>query len=223
MFAGHAALALAIKPSLPRQSLGLLFAATFWIDLVWPVLLLLGVERVRIDPGNTAFTPLEFSHYPWTHSLLLVAGWSILFPLVVLKGRFRPLAAALGLSFLVFSHWLLDLVAHRPDLPLAPGLETKVGLGLWNSVAGTLLVEGALFAAGTFLYVRSTRPRDRTGSVALWSLLALILVIWVSQPFSPPPPSAGAIGLVGLSMWLLPFWAAWADAHRVPKAAPTAA
>src|SRR5512140_1797046 len=112
MFAGHAAMALAIKPTLPRQSLGLLFAATFWIDLVWPVLLLLGVESVRIDPGNTAFTPLEFSHYPWTHSLLLVAGWSILFPLVALRGRFRPLGASLGLAFLVFSHWILDLVAH---------------------------------------------------------------------------------------------------------------
>jgi membrane-bound metal-dependent hydrolase YbcI (DUF457 family) len=221
MFAGHAALALALKPRLPRLSLGLLFAAAFWVDLVWPVLLLLGVERVRVEPGATAFTPLDFTHYPWTHSLLLAACWAILFPLVALGGRFRSAATA-GLAFLVFSHWLLDLVTHRPDLPLVPGLPTKVGLGLWNSVAGTLLVEGALFAAGTALYVRFTRPRDRTGSLALWSLLALILFIWASGPFSPPPPGEGAIGVVGLFLGLLPLWAAWADAHREPRTAASA-
>jgi len=152
----------------------------------------------------------------------MAAVWAVLFPLVALRGRLRPLPVALGLALLVLSHWLLDLVTHRPDLPLAPGLDAKVGLGLWNSIGGTLLVEGGLFAAGTWIYVRSTRPSDRTGSVALWTLLALILVIWASGPFSPPPPSPEAIGVVGLLMCLLPLWAGWADAHREPKAAPPA-
>jgi membrane-bound metal-dependent hydrolase YbcI (DUF457 family) len=127
MFAGHAALALALKPRLPRQSLGVLFAATFFIDLVWPVLLILGIERVAIDPGNTAFTPLDFQHYPWTHSLLTVLIWA---PLAFVALRFKVSdRRVFCLAFLVFSHWLLDLLSHRPDLPLTPG-SSQFGLGL---------------------------------------------------------------------------------------------
>lgn len=214
MFAGHAALALALKPRLPRQSLGILFAATFFIDLVWPVLLILGIERVAIDPGNTAFTPLDFQHYPWTHSLLTVLIWAPLFAFVALRFKVSDRRAFLLLAFLVFSHWLLDLLSHRPDLPLTPGASPKLGLGLWNSIPGTLLVEGGLYALGVTLYVRSTVARDRVGSIGLWSLLVFIFVIWVSGPFSPPPPSAQAIGVVGLLTWLIPVWAHWADSHR---------
>ena len=222
MFAGHAAIALAVRHRLPRHSLGWLFAATYLIDLIWPILLLLGVERVAIDPGNTAFTPLYFVSYPWTHSLLMAIGWGLAFAWLRLRHP-GPWREYTWLTALVVSHWLLDMLTHRPDLPLTPGTSPKLGLGLWNSIPGTLIVEGALFAGGILLYVRHTKSRDRTGTLALWSLLALILVIWVSGPFSPPPPSAQAIGVVGLLSWLLPLWAGWADRHRsLTTGAPSA-
>ncbi len=85
MFIGHAALALAARPLAPRANLGVALAATFWLDLVWPILLLVGIERVEIDPGNTAFTPLDFVHYPWTHSLAAALAWSVLFGLACLE------------------------------------------------------------------------------------------------------------------------------------------
>lgn len=214
MFVGHAAVALAVRPQVPRRSLGLLFAAAYLIDLIWPVLLLFGVESVRIQPGDTAFTPLAFTHYPWSHSLFAVLAWAVLFGLLALRGRLRPVGEFLWLIGLVLSHWFLDLLAHRPDLPLFPGASPLVGAGLWRSVPATLLVEGGLFVVGLALYLRATRAKDRIGSAALWSLVGVLLTVWVSGPFSPPPPSEDAVGIVGLLMWLIPAWAHWADRHR---------
>jgi membrane-bound metal-dependent hydrolase YbcI (DUF457 family) len=214
MFIGHAAVALAAKPRVPGRSLGILMAAAFLIDLVWPVLLLLGVESVLIRPGDTAFTPLSFVSYPWSHSLLAVVAWAVVFAFLALRGQLRPLRDVLWLSGLVVSHWLLDALTHRPDLPLTPGASPVVGLGLWNSIPATFIVEGGLFAVGLAIYLRGTRAIDRIGTAAFWSLMVLLVVIWASGPFSPPPPSQAAIGVVGLAMWLIPLWAHWADRHR---------
>ena len=163
MFIGHAAVALAAKPLAPRVSLGVLLAAAFWLDFVGPVLVLAGIERVEIVPGDTAFTPLNFVHYPWTHSLAAALAWSVLFGLACVRAG-KCEATVLGL--LVFSHWILDAISHRPDLPLWPGSETMLGLGLGNSVPATIAVECAMFAAGVALYARSAPARDRIGSYA---------------------------------------------------------
>jgi len=211
MFVGHTALALASKARAPDAPLALLTAAVFGLDMLWPVFLLLGIERVRIDPGNTAFTPLAFDSYPWSHSLLLACIWGGLLALV--SRRHRWLMGAL-----VVSHWVLDFVAHRPDLPLWPGRSPLLGLGLWNSVAATLLVEGLLFGGAIYLYLRATRSKDWMGSFALWSLLLLQAGIWVSGPWSPPPPSARAIAWVGLAGVLFVPWAAWIERHRSARA-----
>ncbi|HEX5041929.1 MAG TPA: hypothetical protein VFV75_03435 [Candidatus Polarisedimenticolaceae bacterium] len=211
MFVGHTALALAAKARVREVPLALLIAAVFALDLLWPVFLLLGIERVRIVPGNTAFTPLAFDAYPWSHSLLLACAWGALLALVARRHR-------LLVGALVVSHWVLDVVAHRPDLPLWPGSSPLLGLGLWNSVAATLLVEGLLFAAAIYLYVRSSSPRDRMGSFALWSLLLLQTAIWASSPWAPPPPSPEAIAWVGLAGLLFVPWAAWIDGHRSARA-----
>lgn len=213
MFAGHAAVALAARPRLPRQSLGWLFAAAFFLDLIWPIMLLFGIEHVVVDPGNTAFTPLYFVSYPWSHSLLMAIGWGLVFAGVALRGL-SPWRDFTWLAALVVSHWLLDMLTHAPDLPLTPGESIKLGLGVWRSIPLTLVIEGAFFVGGLTIYARRTVARDRTGSWALWSLLALIFVIWVAGPFSPPPPSERAIATVGLLMWLFPLWGAWADRHR---------
>lgn len=212
MFIGHAALALAAKPLAPRVSLGLLLTAAYWVDIVWPALLLAGLERVEIAPGDTAFTPLAFVHYPWTHSLAAALAWSVLFGLVCRRLGARP---ALILGLLVLSHWGLDAIVHRPDLPLWPGGGTAVGLGLWNSIPGTLLLEGALFASGVAVYARHAPARDRTGVFAFWGLIGFLLLAYVANIVGPPPPSVSAVAYVGLAGGLLfAVWAWWADRHR---------
>lgn len=217
MFVGHLAVALAAKRAEPRAPLGALVAATFGLDLIWPVLLLAGVEQVRIDPGNTAFTPLDFVHYPWSHSFSMAVVWA------VIAGRasaswLKHAKAGLVIGLVVLSHWILDFITHRPDLPLWPG-GPVMGLGLWNSVAATLAVEGALFAGAIVLYARATRPTRIVGRWALWALIIFTAAIWLSGPFSPPPPSPTAIAVVGLLMWLFPLWAWWIDRARATTAA----
>lgn len=212
MFLGHFAVALAARQAAPKTSLGMLVVAGQFIDLLWPVLLLLGVERVAIDPGNTRMTPLDFEHYPISHSLLAVLGWGALLGAAWLLLR-RDRRGALVIALLVVSHWLLDFLTHAPDLPLAPG-SARVGLGLWNYPAATLLVEVGLFALGVWRYARTTRAADRTGRWAFWSFTAFLAVVYFANLTAPPPPSVTAIAWAGLALWLLPLWAWWFDRHR---------
>lgn len=115
----------------------------------------------------------------------------------------------------VVSHWVLDFVTHRPDMPLWPG-GPRVGLGLWNSVPATIAVEAVMFAAALWIYVRTTRPRDGVGRRAFVAFVVLVLVIYAANAMGPAPPSARAVAWVTLSLWLLPLWAAWFDRHRDP-------
>lgn len=121
---------------------------------------------------------------------------------------------ALILGALVLSHWVLDFISHRPDLPLMPGMEIRVGLGLWNSFAGSVIVETALFIAGVVLYVSTTKARDRVGKYALWSFLLLLVVLYVANMFGPPPPSVQALAVVAFGQWLFVLWGYWIDRHR---------
>jgi len=215
MFIGHLAVALGVKKAAPRMPLGLLVGGTFGLDLLWPIMLLAGVESVRIDPGNTAFTPLAFDSYPWSHSLLLAVFWSVVAGLIVgLSWRSGMAGSLMGMT--VASHWLLDWVTHRPDLPLWPG-GPEVGLGLWNSIPATILVEGGLFVAAIELYRRASRPIDGIGRWAFRALIALTALIWISGPLSSPPPAPGAVAIAGLAMWLFPLWGRWIDAHRTAR------
>ncbi len=209
---GHIGVALAAKRAAPRASLGTLVAAAVLLDLVWPALLLAGVERVRVDPGNTAFTPLDFEHYPFTHSAVAVALWSVAFGAVYLAliGYRRGAVVA---AVLVASHWVLDAIVHRPDLPLGFA-GPKVGFGLWSSVPATLAVELAIFAAGVLVYVRTAPARDATGRRAFAGLVVFLLVAYLANAFGPPPPSARAIAFGGFAQWLFVPWAAWIDRHR---------
>ena len=171
---------------------------------------------MRIAPGITAFTPLDFEHYPWSHSLVMTIVWGAIAGAIAFVFM-KNVRAAIVIGAVVISHWVLDLVTHRPDLPISLG-GPKVGLGLWNSIPGTLVVEGGLFVVAVALYVRSAKPRDAVGRWALWGLVALTGTIWVTQPWSPPPPSSTAVASVALAVWLFPFWALWIERHRVSVA-----
>lgn len=213
MFVGHYAVAFAAKKFHPPLGLAFLFIAAQMVDLLWPIFLLLGIEHVRIDPGNTAFTPLDFYHYPYTHSLIFVLIWSVLLAAVYGLWK-RDVRGMVVIGICVASHWVLDFITHRPDLPLAPGSSAYFGLGLWNSTVATVLVELALFAVGILFYVQSTTPKNRTGTWALWGLITFFVVIWAGNIFGPPPPSVEAIAIAGNAMWLFVLWAWWLDRNR---------
>jgi membrane-bound metal-dependent hydrolase YbcI (DUF457 family) len=217
MFIGHFAVALAAKKAVPQTSLGTLTLSAQWVDLVWPVFLLLGLEHVRIDPGNTVVTPLDFYDYPLTHSLAGSLGWSVALGLVYFAlRRFSRGAWVVGAA--VFSHWFLDALTHRPDLALYPGSHTFVGLGLWNSLAGSVAVEFAMLAVGSVLYFSSTKARDGVGRFAAAALIAVLAILYVASLVGPPPPSPRALAFVSLGAWLFVAWAYWADRHREAKA-----
>jgi hypothetical protein len=212
VFLAHVAVAFASKPLAPRTSLGVLTAAALLPDLVWPILLLTGVEDVEIDPGNTAFSPLAFVNYPFSHSLLATAMWGALVASAYFTVRgYRRGALIAGAAAL--SHWFLDALAHRPDLPLYPGSTVYAGLGLWNSAPGTTSVELGLFFAGLLIYLR----RCRAAGLAPWVFAAFLLVVFVANVVGPPPPSARAVAVVGLASWLLPVWAGFADRGRTAR------
>jgi membrane-bound metal-dependent hydrolase YbcI (DUF457 family) len=216
MFIGHFGLAFGAKKAAPAVSLGALFAACQFADLLWPALVLLGYERVAIQPGATAFTPLDFVSYPYSHSLAALCVWGIAFGAIYTLLRRARRSAFATIALLVVSHWLLDYVTHRPDLPLTPGGSARLGLGLWNSVPATLAVELTIFAAGLLLYLRATTARDRTGSIALWTLIAFLIAIYLANAFGPPPPGTAAVAWSAQAIWLLVAWAYWIDNHRIP-------
>lgn len=213
MFIGHYALGFAARKAVPDAPLPALIAAPQLLDLLWPVFLLAGIETVRIEPGKTAFTPLEFVSYPWSHSLLMSAVWGAIFALAMLAAT-RQLRVAAVVFLLVVSHWVLDWVAHRPDMPLSPWGTAKLGLGLWNSVPATLGVESALFAAGVWFYTTATRPADRTGTWAFVALVAFLLASYAGAAFGPPPPDVQTLAYGSLALWLIPLWAWWIERHR---------
>ena len=215
MFIGHYALALAAKRAAPRTSLGTLFLAVQLADMLWPVFLLLGWEQAHLVPGPNPFLILWLDSIPISHSLLTLIAWGVLFA-AVYRMRTGYGKGAIVVALAVVSHWVLDVVTHRPDMPLYPG-GPKLGLGLWNSVAGTVLIEVVMFAAGTWIYLRTTRARDAVGRYGLGALLALLGLSYGGSLLGGAPPSMRAIELGGIIFgWLFVAWAAWGDKHREP-------
>ena len=211
MFIGHFALGLAAKRATPRVSLAVLFGAAQLADILWPILVAMGIEQVRIAPGNTAVTPLDFVSYPYSHSLLLLVVWGLVFGFLFSGGDRRAFGV---LGLLVVSHWVLDVVSHRPDMPLYPG-GPRAGLGLWYSVAATVLVEVPLYLAGLWMYYGTTRPRDRAGRYGFAFLAAALLVLYIGNLIGPPPPSVTAVWVAGIAgSVIILATGLWADRHR---------
>ena len=215
MFLGHVALGMAAKRAVPRVSLAVLILAAQLADVVWPVLVAFGAEQVAIDPGNTRVTPLNFISYPYSHSLMTLILWAIAF--ACLFGWSRGRGAVLILGALVVSHWVLDVITHRPDMPILANDRTKIGFGLWNSIPGTMLVEFAIYGIGLWIYLKSTRPVDGVGRWGFGVLAAFLVVVYLANVFGPPPPSINALWIAALAgAMVLMAWAWWADRHRTP-------
>jgi hypothetical protein len=213
MFIGHFALGLAAKRAVPRVPLAVLFLAAQFADVLWPLLLALGIETVRIDPGNTAVTPLDFVSYPVSHSLAMLIVWGVVFGgLYHLQNGGRGVLAVL--AALVVSHWVLDFVTHRPDMPLYPG-GARYGLGLWRSVAATVAVEVPMYLAGLWIYLGATRPRDGAGRWGFAALAVFLLIAYAGNLMGPPPPSIQALWMFAIAgSAIILIWSWWADSHR---------
>jgi hypothetical protein len=212
MFVGHLAVALGAKRAAPNVNLAWLMAGVTALDLIWPIFMITGVEHATIAPGATAFTPIVFDSYPWSHSLVMAAAWGLV--LVAIARAARVQVSSGLLVALVASHWVLDFVTHAPDMPLWPGDSPRYGLTLWNSIPGTLIIEGAMWIAGIAVYMGVVRQSGRRQGWPFWSFVALCTVMWVTSPFSPPPPSAEFLGWFGLIGWIIIPWTAWADRQR---------
>ena len=217
MFIGHFGVGLAAKKVATKTSLGTLFLATQFIDLLWPLFLIFGIEQVKIDPGNTAFTPFDFVLYPYSHSLIAVLFWSLIFGSIYFLIK-KDLKTSIWLGVLVLSHWILDFITHRPDLPLLIGSSSPmVGLGIWNSVIATILIEGGIFILGVYLFIKITKARNKIGFYSFWSLIIFLILIYGMNLLGPPPESVDAIGYVGLSQWLIIAWGYWIGKNRIVK------
>ena len=216
MFIGHFAVAFSSKRVAPKPSLGWLFAACQWPDLLWPILSLIGMEHFRIAPGDTAFTPLAFDYYPWSHSLFMDVVWGVVLGLAYL-GRHRDKRGALIIAALVVSHWILDWITHRPDMPILPNNDHRVGLGLWNSVAGTIVVETLMYFAALRIYEKCTTANDKIGRIGFWVLSGFLFGTYIANIVMPAPSSTSAVAWGALAGWILIPAAWWVDGHRTPR------
>jgi len=213
MFIGHFGVGLGAKKAAPRVSLGTLFIAAQFLDLLWPTFLLLKIENVVIHPELSGSRMLEFSHYPYSHSLIFVLIWSVLFGLIYFLVK-KDRKAALVLSICVLSHWILDLIVHFKDLPLFPGNSPLLGFGLWSSNTGTIIVESAVFILGLSVYLRQTVSKNMKGKIILWILVGLLILSHVSSLYAPPPPNVPTLAWSAQFQWLFVILAYWADANR---------
>jgi hypothetical protein len=216
MFIGHFGLSFAAKKVAPKVSLATLFVATQFVDILWPFMLLLNIEKVAIVPGYTKSNALDFIYFPYTHSLLAGIVWGLVVGLIywLLK---RDKRGALVVGFCVLSHWLLDLLVHTADLPLSPFGGGKFGLGLWNHVAVSLTLETILFLAGVYIYYVFTKAKTGAGKWGLWSFVVFLIIFNISNTFGPPPPAS----MIALSATLVTLMiviiglAYWVDSKRM--------
>ncbi len=200
MFIGHFAVGLAASRVEKRLPLGTALVASQLPDALWPYFLLAGAETVAIAPGDTAMTPLRFESYPWSHSLLMVAVGGLLASLAY-RAAGRPSRAAWFLAPLALSHWILDFITHRPDMPLVPWGGIKVGLGMWNSVPLAVGVEVLMYVGAVLFYARG-----RNLSKGFWALIATLGAMYVGNVVGPPPPGVTPVALSMVVLVPLVWW-----------------
>ncbi|HET9823962.1 MAG TPA: metal-dependent hydrolase [Chitinophagaceae bacterium] len=219
MFIGHYGVGLAGKAIDTRPSLGTMFLAAQWLDLLWPVFVLAGLEKFSIVPGNTVLTPLRFDYYPWSHSMLMAINWGVLLAIIYFIST-KNARGGILIGFLVFSHWLLDWFVHAADLQLTPFSQTRVGLELWNYKWPEIILESLIFVAGAVIYLKRTSAKNKTGKWVVWALFIFLVVVHFMNTFGPPPTDIQMVAWVGLSQWLLVAWGYWVDRNRSSSLQP---
>jgi len=217
MLIGHYAVALAAKRTEPRASLGLLFLAVQFADLLFFPLVVIGVESAQIVPNLTEASHFELESAPFTHGLL----GSALTALAIYVG-FRLLARRSGvetriplvMAVAVMSHWALDVIVHTPDMAIVTGGDPVVGFGLWDSAIGTYLLEAVLILGGLWLYLQATAGTSRTARYGMVGFVAFMLLFNVLNLFQPAPDAdasvsalaipavAGYLAFAGVALWL---------------------
>lgn len=210
MFIGHFATSFLTKKESATLSLALMFIAVQFLDLLWPILVLLGIETMSVAPGITKLTPLDFTYYPWSHSLMMSAVWGALLGGVYFAFT-KNRKNALILGALVVSHWVLDLIVHRPDLPLTPFSDFKLGLGLWNYPVAEILIEFSLFFAGIYVYLKTRQPIKK---IAFWSLIVVLMVLQLMNFYGPLPPDSMTVALGANMIWVFILWAWWIEREK---------
>ena len=208
MFTGHYGPSFAANAIEKRLPLWLLFVAVQFVDVLWAIFVLLGIEKVRIVPGITAASPLDLYYMPYTHSLVGALCWSLFaFAFCQLIPRWRGLRTGLILAAAVFSHWILDLIVHRPDLSLYDDVY-KMGFGLWNYRVLSFVLEMLVLFGGGWMYVRTVPRRGK-----VWAFLIFLAVFQIFGTFLvAPPPSGRAEAVTALvSYMVLAAIAAWVD------------
>jgi len=207
MFIGHFAVGLLSRRDEKLPSLAMMFLAVQLLDLIWPILVLSGVETLSIDPGNTKLTHLSFDYYPYSHSLLAAFTWSLILGALyffLTKNR----RGSMILGGLVISHWILDFITHKPDLPLTPFSEAKVGLGLWNYPTVEIILEVLIFGLGAWFYFKSLHFKRK---ISFWILITFLIVVHIMNILGPPPPNTAAVAWSANLMWLIILWAWWIE------------
>jgi hypothetical protein len=221
MFLGHYGAALALKRVEPKVSLGTLFVATQLLDLLWGAFLLLGWEHVRILPDDNPLLTFQFYNYPISHSLVAALAWGLAAAALYYSWPTRDVTrhwqAAALVGGAVFSHWLLDLLVHVPDLPLAGNDSTKLGLGLWRHLGLSVALELIVLALGIAVYVARRSRRHPVRPVRLAIVVVLLLATYVASLLAPPPPSIPAVAVADIVFILvLGLLAGWADRAATP-------
>jgi membrane-bound metal-dependent hydrolase YbcI (DUF457 family) len=216
MFVGHYGVSFAAKRVDRTIPLWVLFLAVQLLDVLWAPCILFGIEKVRIVPGITASNPLDLYYMPYTHSLVAALLWSCAgaFAYEFLARPARPRASVV-VGFGVFSHWILDFVVHRPDLPLYDN-SAKVGLGLWNAPALAFGLEATLLFGGIWLCLRGHLARSL--GTLIFGVLMLAIQAYIF--FGPPPTSdraAASTALIAYAVFATAIW--WLQDRRSVTAA----
>jgi hypothetical protein len=217
MLIGHYAVGLAAKTAEPKVDLGTLVFAAMVPDLLWCVFLILGIEHVQFGAGIGAGNYFHATNIAISHSLLMNAGWAGL--LAAVYGLWtRYFRGALFVFVAGSSHWLLDFISHRPDMPLAPGVTKYYGLGLWTSIPATLIVEGGLWLFAIILYARATRTKARVGNYVFWGGIAVLSLLWWGNITGPPPRNPRTAPVASLVLFSLSIaWAYWVNRLRCAR------
>jgi len=215
MFVGHFAVGLAGKRIAPSVSPGTLVLAAMLADLLWCVFTIAGVEHVEFRQAMGAGNYFHASDIAFSHSLLMDTVWGALFGGAYFLRRRSPRGAWI-LFAAVVSHWILDWIAHRPDMPLAPGAHMFFGLGLWTSIPATIVVEGGFWLAAVILYARAFRPRGRAGSFVYWTAVVLLTFAWYANISGPPPANEHSAAYQSLIFFSLAVaWGYWINRLRI--------